>query len=152
MTREPIEFGPFRLDTDPDRLWRGSEEVPLRAKSLSVLAYLARRPGRLVTKDELREQVWGAAHVSDTTLRVTVREIRAALGDDTPGSSYLETVPGSGYRFLTRPKVSSGLDSAANQTEVRPPAGHKEPIVGRRRDESLPGSRQGPASARLRGR
>ena len=94
MVREAIEFGPFRLDTDPDRLWRGSEEVPLRAKSLSVLAYLARRPGRLVTKDELREQVWGAAHVSDTTLRVTVRAIRAALGDDTTGSSYLETVPG----------------------------------------------------------
>ena len=55
MARGPIEFGPFRLDTDPDRLWRGSEEVALRAKSLSVLAYLARRPGRLVTKDELRE-------------------------------------------------------------------------------------------------
>ena len=55
MARGPIEFGPFRLDTDPDRLWRGSEEVPLRRRSLSVLAYLARRPGRLVTKDELRE-------------------------------------------------------------------------------------------------
>jgi DNA-binding winged helix-turn-helix (wHTH) protein len=134
MVREAIEFGPFRLDTDPDRLRRGSEEVSLRAKSLSVLAYLARRPGRLVTKDELREQVWGAAHVSDTTLRVTVREIRAALGDDATSSSYLETVPGRGYRFLTRPEVSSGLDSAENQTEDRPLAGHGEPIVGRRRE------------------
>jgi serine/threonine-protein kinase len=86
LTSQTIDFGPFRLDTDPDRLWRGSEEVALRAKSLSVLAYLARRPGRLVTKDELREQVWGAAHVSDTTLRVTVREIRAALGDDQTSS------------------------------------------------------------------
>jgi hypothetical protein len=113
VARGSIEFGPFRLDTDPDRLRRGSEEVALRAKSLSVLAYLARRPGHLVTKDELREQVWSAAHVSDTTLRVTVREIRAALGDDTTGSSYLETVPGRGYR---------------------PPAGHGEPIVGRRRE------------------
>jgi DNA-binding winged helix-turn-helix (wHTH) protein len=105
----------FRLATDPDRLWRGSEEVRLRAKSLSVLAYLARRPGRLVTKDELREQVWGNTHVSDNTLRVTVREIRAALGDNTTDSSYLETVPGRGYRFLTRPQVSSGLESAASQ-------------------------------------
>ena len=134
MAREAIEFGPFRLDTDPDRLWRGSEEVALRAKSLSVLAYLARRPGRLVTKDELREQVWGAAHVSDTTLRVTVREIRAALGDDATGSSYLETVPGRGYRFHTHPEVSSGLDSAATQREDRPPAGQGDPIVGRRRE------------------
>ena len=48
---------------------------------MSVLAYLIRRSGHLVTKDELREQVWGTIHVSDTTLRVTIREIRAALGE-----------------------------------------------------------------------
>jgi DNA-binding winged helix-turn-helix (wHTH) protein/predicted ATPase/energy-coupling factor transporter ATP-binding protein EcfA2 len=134
MTHNTILFGSFRLATDPDRLWRGSEEVRLRAKSLSVLAYLARRPGRLVTKDELREQVWGNTHVSDNTLRVTVREIRAALGDNTTDSSYLETVPGRGYRFLTRPQVSSGLESAASQRGDRPPAGQGEPIVGRRRE------------------
>ena len=134
MPREPIDFGPFRLDTDPDRLWRGSEEVALRAKSLSVLAYLARRPGRLVTKDELREQVWGAAHVSDTTLRVTVREIRAALGDDQTSSQYVETVPGRGYRFVPDPAASSGLESAGDPGAERPPAGQGEPIVGRRRE------------------
>jgi DNA-binding winged helix-turn-helix (wHTH) protein/tetratricopeptide (TPR) repeat protein len=134
MKHDTILFGSFRLDTDPDRLRQGSEEVPLRAKSLSVLAYLARRPGRLVTKDELREQVWGATHVSDTTLRVTVREIRAALGDDTTDSSHLETVPGRGYRFLTHPQASSDLESAASQMGDRPPAGQGEPIVGRREE------------------
>ena len=134
MTHPAILFGPFRLDTDPDRLWRGSEEVHLRAKSLSVLAYLASRPGRLVTKDELREQVWGAVHVGNTTLRVTMSEIRATLGDDTTGSSYLETVPGRGYRFHTRHEVSSGLDSAPSQRLDRHPAGQGEPIVGRRRE------------------
>ena len=82
MTRGTLEFGPYRLESGPDRLWRDSEEIALRPKSLKVLAYLARRPGRLVTKEELREQVWGATHVSDTRLRVTVREVRAALGDD----------------------------------------------------------------------
>jgi DNA-binding winged helix-turn-helix (wHTH) protein/predicted ATPase len=134
MKHDTILFGSFRLDTDPDRLRRGSEEVPLRAKSLSVLAYLARRPGRLVTKDELREQVWGATHVSDTTLRVTVREIRAALDDDTTDSSHLETVPGRGYRFLTHPEASSELENAASQRGGRPPAGQGEPIVGRRQE------------------
>ena len=96
MTRDAIGFGPFRLESGPDCLWRGSEEIALRPKSLKVLAYLARRPGRLVTKNELREQVWGATHVSDTTLRVTVREIRAALGDDQDSPVYLETVHGRG--------------------------------------------------------
>ena len=64
MGHGTIDFGPFRLETGPDRLCRGAEEIALRPKSLGVLAYLARRPGRLVTKDELREQVWGVAHVN----------------------------------------------------------------------------------------
>ena len=134
MTSQTIHFGPFRLDTDPDRLWRGSEEVALRAKGLGVLAYLARRPGRLVTKDELREQVWGVAHVSDTTLRVTVREIRVALGDGQTSSQYVETVPGRGYRFVPDPAASSGLESAGDQGAERSPVQKSESIVGRRRE------------------
>ena len=134
MARNTIIFGPFGLDTDPDRLWRGLEEVPLRAKSLSVLAYLARRPGLLVTKDALREQVWGTTHVSDTTLRVTVREIRATLDDDTTSSSYIETVPGRGYRFVTDSEASSGVESAASQKADRLRAGQGASIVGRRRE------------------
>jgi predicted ATPase len=132
MTGGPIKFSKFRLETDPDRLLRGSEDVPLRPKSLSVLAYLARRPGRLVTKDELREQVWGTTHVSDTTLRVTVREIRAALSDDTTSSRYLETVPGRGYRFVPDPEASSGLMRAEGQGAELPSVDQGEPIVGRR--------------------
>jgi DNA-binding winged helix-turn-helix (wHTH) protein len=120
MAREPIEFGPYRVDTDPDRLWRGSEEVPLRPKSLAVLAYLTRQPGRLVTKDELREQVWGTIHVSDATLRVTVREIRAALGDDQTSRQHVETVPGRGYRFVPDPDASLGFESAGGQGAERP--------------------------------
>ncbi len=134
MNPGPIEFGPFRLDTDPDRLWRGSEEVPLRAKSLSVLAYLARRPGRLVTKDELREQIWATTHVSDNTLRVTVRAIRAAMGNDQTSSRYLVTVPGCGYRFVPAPDASSGFETAEGRGAERPPEGDTEPIVGRRRE------------------
>jgi DNA-binding winged helix-turn-helix (wHTH) protein/predicted ATPase len=134
MAGGQIGFGPFRLDTDPDRLWRGSQEIPLRAKSLSVLAYLARRPGRLVTKDELREQVWATTHVSKTTLRVTVGEVRAALGDDKSGSQYLETVPGRGYRFVLDPAASSGSESAEGRGAERVRAGQDEPIVGRRRE------------------
>ena len=100
ITRGTLEFGPYRLESELGRLWRDSEEIALRPKSLKVLAYLARHPGRLVTKEELREQVWGATQVSDTRLRVTVREVRAALGRGQDGQEYLETVPGRGYRFV----------------------------------------------------
>ena len=134
LSRDTLRFGPFRLDRDPDRLSRGSEEIHLRAKSLSVLAYLAQRPGRLVSKDELREQVWGTAHVSDTNLRVTVREIRAALGDDQKNPRYLETVPRRGYRFVGPSDSTPGVDSAEGRGTERPRASPGEPIVGRRRE------------------
>jgi DNA-binding winged helix-turn-helix (wHTH) protein len=126
MTRGTLEFGPYRLESGPDRLWRGSEEIALRPKSFRVLAYLARRPGRLVTKEELREQVWGATHVSDTRLRVTIREIRQALRDDRDRPEYLETVPGRGYRFDATNEPSA-LDDA-------PWRDGPELIVGRERE------------------
>src|SRR5262249_10937244 len=55
--------------------------------------------GRLVTKAELRQHVWGGTHVSDTVLRVCVQEIRAALGDAAATPQYLETVEPEGYRW-----------------------------------------------------
>jgi len=134
MNHDTIQFGSFRLETDPNRLWRGSAEIPLRPKSLSVLAYLARRPGRLVTKTELREHVWDTIYVSDITLRVTVREIRAALGEDQASPQHVETVPGRGYRFVPDPDASSGFERAGDQGAERPPVGQGEPIVGRQQE------------------
>ena len=75
-----ITFGPFRLETTPGRLWRGDQVIPLRPRSLAMLRYLVAHPGRLVTKAEVQQQVWAGTHVTDSVLRVCVREIRAALG------------------------------------------------------------------------
>jgi predicted ATPase len=100
MSDPQIHFGPFALDVDPVRLSRGSDPVELRPKSLKVLHYLAARPGQLVTKEELFERVWSGRVVSDSGLRLCVREIRAALEDDAGAPHYLETVVGHGYRFL----------------------------------------------------
>src|SRR4029453_17305897 len=81
MTQEHhLTFGPFRLETTQARLWRGEQLIPLRPRTGAVLRYLAEHPGRLVTKTELRQHVWAGMHVTDTVLRVCIREIRAALG------------------------------------------------------------------------
>jgi predicted ATPase/DNA-binding winged helix-turn-helix (wHTH) protein len=127
-TRGTLEFGPYRLESGPYRLWRGSQEIALRPKGLKVLAYLARHPGRLVTKNELREQVWGATPVSDTRIRVTVHEVRAALRDGQDSPDYLETVPGRGYRLIT-------TNEADTRSTLEPPVrGGPEPVVGRERE------------------
>src|SRR5262245_33523781 len=95
-----ITFGPFRLEGRPGRLWRGDQVIPLRPRSLAMLRYLVAHPGRLVTKTEVQQRVWAGTHVTDSVLRASVREIRAALGDPATSPRYLETVERQGYRFL----------------------------------------------------
>ena len=95
-----IAFGPFRLETPPGRLWQGDQVLPLRPRSLAMLAYLVAHPGRLVTKAEVQQHVWGGTHVTASVLRVSVHEIRAALGDAAQAPRYLETVGRQGYRWL----------------------------------------------------
>src|SRR5215475_15170259 len=92
-------FDAFRLEPPPGGLWRGDVRIALRPRSLAVLRYLVAHAGRLVTKAELRQHVWGSTHVSDTVLRTCVQEIRAALGDTAGAPQYLETVAQHGYRF-----------------------------------------------------
>jgi hypothetical protein len=95
-----IAFGPFRLETTQGRLWQGDHRIPLRPRSLAMLSYLVAHPGRLVTKAEVQQHVWGGTHVTDTVLRVSVQEIRAALGDAAGAPRYLATVGRQGYRWL----------------------------------------------------
>src|SRR6266540_3788540 len=95
-----LAFGPFRLDTMQGRVWRGAQVIHLRPRSLAMLRYLVEHAGRLVTKAELRQHVWAGTHVTDTVLRVTVQEIRAALGDSAAAPQYLKTVGRRGYWFL----------------------------------------------------
>jgi hypothetical protein len=101
MAAEPhLTFGPFRLERAPGRLWQGPEVIGLRARPLAVLRYLVEHPGRLVTKAELRQHVWGGTPVTDTVLRVCIREIRVALADPVDAPQYLQTVGRQGYQWL----------------------------------------------------
>src|SRR5215831_7758306 len=115
-------FDAFRLEPPPGGLWRDDVRLALRPRSLAVLRYLVAHAGRLVTKAELRQHVWGGSHVSDTVLRVCVQEIRATLGDVAAAPQYLETVTQQGYQF----RVASDTDE--------PSPGMAGPIVGRQAD------------------
>src|SRR5262245_1169600 len=119
-----IAFGPFRLELDPPptRWWRAAQALSLRARSLAVLRYLLEHPGHLVTKAELRQHVWAGMRVTDTVLRVCIRDIRVALDDAAATPQYLETVGGQGYRWLVQGERSA------------PPRGAAGPLVGRQRE------------------
>jgi non-specific serine/threonine protein kinase len=96
----PIHFPPFRLDVVERRLYRGSTPVALRPKTFAVLHCLVQRPGRLVTKDDLLSLVWPDTAVGDAVLKVSVRELREALGDDPRSPRFIETAHRAGYRFV----------------------------------------------------
>jgi predicted ATPase len=117
-----IAFGPFRLDVTHGCLWRGEQVIHLRPRSLAMLRYLVEHPTRLVTKAELWQHVWAGTHVTDTVLRASVKEIRAALGDLAAAPRYLETVGRQGYRFL-----------GGGDLDV-PSLSRPGPIVGRQRE------------------
>jgi urea transport system substrate-binding protein len=103
-----LGFPPFRLDLVNQELWHLSERVPLRPKSFEVLAYLAGHAGRLVTKQELLDEVWSGVAVSDELLRGYVRELRQVLGDDATEPRFIETVSRRGYRFLPAIEIDAG--------------------------------------------
>jgi len=92
-------FDPFCFDIGGGRVWHAGEEMCLRPKSLAVLRYLVERPGRVISKDELLQSVWAGTAVSDTVLRVCIREIRRALHDPAAAPRFVETVGRRGYRF-----------------------------------------------------
>jgi DNA-binding winged helix-turn-helix (wHTH) protein/tetratricopeptide (TPR) repeat protein len=108
---QEILFRHCRLDAINQLLWRGARLIPLRQKSFAVLKYLLEHPGQLVTKDELLSAVWPETCVSDIVLKVCVRELRYALGDQKGAPQFIETVHRRGYRFVaplnTAPPVAS---------------------------------------------
>ena len=106
-----IEFPPFRLEIDEERLLRGSADVGLRPRTLAVLRCLAERAGKLVRHDELLEGVWGDVAIAPGTLNTSIRELRKALGDDARQPRYIETVYRKGFRFVA--DVQSAGQAAA---------------------------------------
>jgi DNA-binding winged helix-turn-helix (wHTH) protein/tetratricopeptide (TPR) repeat protein len=97
-----FRFGAFELDPRSGELRRAGDPVKLPPQPFKVLTLLARRTGEVVTRNEIREQIWsGETFVDfDQGLNFCIRQIREALGDDAEAPRYIETLPRRGYRFL----------------------------------------------------
>jgi pimeloyl-ACP methyl ester carboxylesterase/DNA-binding winged helix-turn-helix (wHTH) protein len=114
-----LVFGEFSLDLGRATLLHHASPVSLTPKAFSVLEYLARHAGRLVTKDEFMDRLWPGVFVGDAALKVCVREIRRALGDDSHHPRFVETAHRRGYRFIapvtviTSPTADAPLVAAA---------------------------------------
>ena len=94
-----LQFGDATLIPGEHQLLKDGQPVLLTPKAFDLLVVLARNPGRLLTKEQLMQAVWGDTAVEDSNLSYHVFAIRKALGDTAENGHLIETVPKRGYRF-----------------------------------------------------
>ena len=105
------EFGPFRLDLAEKALSKDGKFVALTPKAFDTLLILIEKSGRLVEKEELMKQLWPDTFVEENSLSQNIYLVRKALGEESQGARYIETVPRRGYRFTAPVRQVSAEDT-----------------------------------------
>jgi two-component system response regulator RegX3 len=95
-----VEAGPVRMDVERHTVTVDGRAVSLPLKEFDLLELLLRNAGRVLTRGQLIDRVWGADYVGDTkTLDVHVKRLRGKIEPDPANPKYLVTVRGLGYKF-----------------------------------------------------
>ncbi len=99
-----IQMGAFTFDAAARELWKGGRRVHLPAQSAHLLALLVSRAPEIVSREDIRRELWGDdLHVEfDSAVNACISQIRSALGDSARAPRFIETVPRRGYRCLIR--------------------------------------------------
>jgi len=120
-----VRFGVFELNTATGELRKAGMIVKLRPQAAKVLTMLVRQCGQLVSREELREEVWGRETFVDFEhgLNLCVQQIRAALDDDADTPRYIETLPRRGYRFIMPMGGLAEVVSVQSSPATVPPSG-----------------------------
>ena len=121
MSTQPsrIRFGAFELDLEARELRKSGIPIKLQPQPFKVLALLASRGGKVVTREELHAHIWGRDTFVDLEkgLGFCIGQIRAVLSDNAATPRYIETLPRLGYRFIA---PVCQLEAASASTDVSP--------------------------------
>src|SRR5215469_4629237 len=108
-----VQFGPFELDRSARELRKQGTRIRLQPKPMQILCALVERPGRILTRDELKARLWPEDTFVDfeSGLNTAVNRLRLALGDSAEHPRYIETEARNGYRFIapTQPKPEAAV-------------------------------------------
>jgi pimeloyl-ACP methyl ester carboxylesterase/DNA-binding winged helix-turn-helix (wHTH) protein len=107
-----LAFADCELDIGRFELRRGGAVVAMEPQVFEVLAYLLRHRHRLVSKEELLDEVWGDRFVGESALTTRIKAARRAVGDDGSAQAVIRTVHGRGYRFVAE------VDERASDNEI----------------------------------
>jgi DNA-binding winged helix-turn-helix (wHTH) protein len=160
-THKLLRFGVFELNLDTEELRKSDTILKLSPQPSRLLALLANHAGQIVTREKIKEQLWGKETYVDFEQGVNhcIKQIRTVLGDNADTPLYVETLPRRGYRFLApvisknvpapAPKIiksQSGIQSAivpalapdGAQGPSKVPQAAREPEVAIRKDQGAP--------------
>lgn len=121
---QTISFGHFELQPKSALLIRAGTPINLTGQPFRILVFLASRAGEVVTRDEIRNEIWGDSYnvEYEAAINVAVRKIREVLGESADAPVFLHTVRGRGYRFELGAPPSAPPEEEAPVIEPAPPA------------------------------
>src|SRR4029077_17318108 len=104
-------FGRFQADLEREELYQDGQRVKVQAKVFQGLLLLLSRAGEVVTREEVRRQLWPETFLAnlDANVNTTMNKLRQVLGDSPENPVYIETIPRRGYSFIARVEYSSVL-------------------------------------------
>jgi eukaryotic-like serine/threonine-protein kinase len=116
------EFGPFEVNPASGELLKYGRRVKVQDQPFRLLVILLENAGHVVTREQIQNHIWeGNTFVDfDSSLRVAVRKLREALGDDAENPRYIETIPKRGYRFIA--PLPRPADPIRQEAEMIPAA------------------------------
>jgi TolB-like protein/DNA-binding winged helix-turn-helix (wHTH) protein len=123
--QETIRFGLFVADLRAADLKKGQDRIPLQNLPFRILALLVREPGRVVTREELRQQLWPENTFVDFErgISTAVSKLREALGDSATNPRFVETVGRRGYRFIAPVSVVGRAEEEEQHIGASPAEG-----------------------------
>jgi DNA-binding winged helix-turn-helix (wHTH) protein len=106
-----LSFGQFSADLASGELYRNGRRVALQEKPFRILAMLLEHPGEVITREDVRQQLWPDGTFVDFNegIDTALKKLRYALGDSAQNPIFIETIPRRGYRFLA--PVSNGASA-----------------------------------------
>jgi eukaryotic-like serine/threonine-protein kinase len=105
-----FQFGEFQIDALTRTLRREEAIVRLNSRAFDVLLYLVQNPGKALTRDELLKNVWPDACVDESSLAQNISLLRRALEEKPGDNSYIVTLPGRGYQFVSAVQAVASED------------------------------------------
>jgi DNA-binding winged helix-turn-helix (wHTH) protein len=109
----PVHFGLFEFDLNTRSLYRKGVKIHLQPQAGVLLDLLLGRPNLVVTREEIRNQLWPGQEAGefDSRINFEVKQIRDALRDDPHNPAYIETISKFGYRFIAQVQVTDARQS-----------------------------------------